>query len=107
MMVGYVALLLGFLHPATSSSPPTELSAEVVAASLAAGEHHTRRLSGGAMDELNRLLADIVFNIPDQDFTIVTPKIAIDDIDTKLRSTTCHNLGIGDVLLNARKPSEQ
>ena len=27
------------------------------------------------MDELNRLLADFTFNIPDQDFTIVTPKV--------------------------------
>ena len=98
-----VLLGLQLLLGSVAAPSAAELAAEM--AEMPDGGH--RRLSGGAMDELNRLLADIAFNIPDQDFTIITPKIAIDDIVTKLRSTTCQNLGIGDVVLRARKPSKQ
>eukprot|EP01046_Picozoa_sp_COSAG06_P013289 COSAG06_NODE_801_length_12195_cov_106.299934_6_plen_1670_part_00 len=67
-----------------------------------------RQLTAGAMDELNRLLADLVFNIPDQDFVIPTPAGSIDpDIKTHLRGLSCNKLGMGGLTLRARKPSEQ
>ena len=68
---------------------------------------YRRRLTGGAMTELNRLLGELTFNIPDQQFTIVTPTIAVKDIDTTITGLSCTKLGIGALDFRAAKPDEQ
>eukprot|EP01052_Picozoa_sp_SAG31_P009551 SAG31_NODE_504_length_14762_cov_3.344609_7_plen_572_part_00 len=62
---------------------------------------------GQTLPSFNSLLARISFNVPDQQFTIITPKVAIDDIDTHLTEISCGKLGIGGMTVKATKKSEQ
>ena len=83
------------------------LAAGVAARARVPEPPYRRRLSGGAMTELNRLLGELTFNIPDQQFTIVTPTIAVKDIDTTITGLSCTKLGIGALDFRAAKPDEQ
>jgi hypothetical protein len=55
----------------------------------------------------NQLLAQFKFNVPDQHFTIVTPKILVDDIVTSLTKISCGKMGIGAMAVHASRPSDQ